>query len=201
MKVNRPAARRDDQLILEGIVTTRNDDDTVNVSPMGPVVDRAVTSLRLRPFQTSTTYKNLLRTKQGVFHVTDDVELLARAAIGRLAPPKMLEADTSQEAFQGLILAGACRWYAFQVEACDDSTERVEIECRVVKQGRIRDFLGWNRAMHAVLEAAILATRIDFLSAGEIQTQLEALSIIVDKTASEHERSAFHTIAQFVASK
>ena len=61
--------------ILEGIVTTRNEDGTINVAPMGPVVDPAeaprITNLLLRPFQTSTTYANLARTRQGVFHVTD----------------------------------------------------------------------------------------------------------------------------------
>jgi len=38
--------------------------------------------LRLRPFQTSTTFHNLKRQRAGVFHVVDDVLLLARAAIG-----------------------------------------------------------------------------------------------------------------------
>ena len=69
-------------MILEGIVTTLNSDGTVNVAPMGPEVDESLTRLVLKPYQTSTTYGNLQRAGQGVFHVTDDVELLARAAIG-----------------------------------------------------------------------------------------------------------------------
>ena len=48
-------------LILEGIVTTRNADGSINVSPMGPLVDRGLTSFRFRPFQTSHTYQNLKR--------------------------------------------------------------------------------------------------------------------------------------------
>lgn len=165
---------------------------------MGPVVDRRVTSLRLRPFATSTTYRNLRRENRGVFHVTDDVQLLAGAAIGQLPPPEMLQADSTSDPFAGMILAEACRWYAFEVRACDDSQARVELDCEVVRRGRLRDFLGWNRAMHAVLEAAILATRVDLLDATDIQTQLESLSIIVDKTASDRERSAFRTIQQFI---
>ena len=76
-------------MILEGIVTTHNDDGSVNVAPMGPIVDETMAWLRLRPFQTSVTFHNLRRQRSGVFHVTDDVLLLARAAIGRLdsAPP------------------------------------------------------------------------------------------------------------------
>ena len=53
---------------------------------MGPLVDEDMTRLVLRPYQTSRTYQNLKRTGQGVFHVTDDVELLAHAAVNRLEP-------------------------------------------------------------------------------------------------------------------
>ena len=35
-------------------------------------------------FALSVTYENLKHAGEGVFHVTDDVELLARAAVGRL---------------------------------------------------------------------------------------------------------------------
>ncbi len=36
----------------------------------------------LRPFRTSTTYRNLKAHGEGVLHITDDVLLLARTAIG-----------------------------------------------------------------------------------------------------------------------
>jgi hypothetical protein len=58
---------------------------------MGPRVDRQFTHLLLRPFQTSTTYQNLKRTGEGVFHITDDVLLIAKAAVGRLLPVPALE--------------------------------------------------------------------------------------------------------------
>ena len=73
-----------DGTLLEGIVTTLDDDGTPHIAPMGPIVDGEFNVLLLRPFRTSTTYQNLKRTGQGVLHVTDDVELLARAAVGRL---------------------------------------------------------------------------------------------------------------------
>ena len=71
-------------LILEGLVTTLDDSGGVNVSPMGPIVDPQMQRLLLRPFPTSTTYGNLRRHGEGVFHVTDDVEMLARGG-GRQA--------------------------------------------------------------------------------------------------------------------
>ena len=194
MSSNPPAPRRPDQLILEGIVTTRNKDGSVNVSPMGPVVDGEVNALRLRPFSSSTTYQNLKRNRVGVFHVTDDVDLLARAATGTLVTnPEMLD-DTAD----GLVIANACRWYAFEVSLLDDSQARVEIECSVTERGRLRDFLGWNRAMHSVLEAAILATRVGLLPMEEILSQMKPLKAIVDKTGSEKELACFQFLSEYI---
>ena len=52
----------EDGMILEGIVTTLNDDGSVNISPMGPIIDSKLDVFVFRPYQTSTTYKNLVRT-------------------------------------------------------------------------------------------------------------------------------------------
>ena len=54
-----------------------------------------------------------------------------------------------------------------QVRSLDDRNEPAEIVCEVVDRGRLRDFFGFNRAKHAVLEAAILATRTEFLPAAK----------------------------------
>jgi hypothetical protein len=183
-------------VILEGIVTTLNADGGPNISPMGPLVDESMTRLVLRPYQTSTTYQNLKRTGQGVLHVTDDVEMLARAAVNLLeSPPRLIPA----EAVEGVILADACRWYAFRVRKLDDSRERTTIDCEVVDRGRLRDFFGFNRAMHAVVEAAILATRMAILPAGEIRAEMARLAILVEKTAGPRERRAFAFLRDYMS--
>src|SRR5262245_49615816 len=86
-----------DGILVEGIVTTIGDDSAPHIAPMGPIVDADFNSLLLRPFRTSFTYRNLKRTGQGVFHVTDDVELLARAAVGQLDVLPPLRAATAVE--------------------------------------------------------------------------------------------------------
>lgn len=183
-------------MILEGIVTTRNSDGSINVAPMGPIVDESMTSLRLRPFQSSQTYRNLNREPAGVFHVVDDVLLLVRAALNLFeeAPP-----TSPAEVVTGAVLQDACRWYEFRVTTLDDSEQRTNIRCEVVHTGRLRDFFGWNRARHAVLEAAILATRVGILPQEEIDRQLEALEIIVGKTAGPAEQQAFELVTGHVA--
>jgi hypothetical protein len=182
-------------VILEAIVTTLNADQSVNVSPMGPLVDASMKEFTLRPYETSLTCQNLQRTRQGVLHVTDDVELLARAAINQLDPlPEMVAAT----AVEGSILVAACRWYAFEVVSLDDRNEPVTMQCQVVESGRQRDFFGFNRAKHAVLEAAILATRVQFLPAALIRSQLEQLAVIVGKTAGAQEQRAFDLLQDYV---
>jgi hypothetical protein len=185
----------DDTLILEGIVTTVNDDGSVNVSPMGPRVDRGLTHFTLRPFNTSRTYHNLKRIGEAVFHVVDDVNLLARAAVGRLDPLPPLRRLANGRDF---VLVDACRWFALRTTSLDDSRERVTIECRVADQATLRDFFGWNRAKHAVLEAAILATRIGIVPDNEIRDELARLAPLIDKAAGDQEREAMRFLQQYV---
>ena len=183
-------------MILEGVVTTMNPDGSVNIAPMGPLVDESMRRFCLRPYRTSTTYQNLKRAGEGVFHVTDDVALIAQAAVGD--PPwhiRLLEAP----AVAGRILADACRWYTFLAEEFHEDQERPRIECRVVDHGRLRDFFGFNRAKHAVIEAAILATRTRFLPAEEIRREFDRLRVIIEKTGGEQERRAFAFLEQHVS--
>jgi hypothetical protein len=182
--------------LLEGIVTTLGEDGAPHIAPMGPIVNAEFSRLLLRPFRTSVTYQNLKRTGQGVLHVTDDVELLARAAVGRLEQlPRLVPA----EAVEGVSRADACRWFAFRVESLDDDKERTQIAARVVDRGVIRDFFGFNRAKHAVVEAAILATRIGLLEADYILGELNRLAVLVDKTGGHQEHRAFAFLQQYVS--
>ncbi len=182
-------------LILEGIVTTHSPSGVLNIAPMGPMVDESLTWLQLRPFQTSTTFANLKATGVGVFHVIDDVLLIAQAALGPLeSVPETQPAMT----ITGSVLMAAARWYEFRVETLDDSRERTEIMCRVQHVGRIKDLFGFHRARHAVLEATILATRCHLIPEGDLRKQLADLKTIVDKTAGPHEQAAFQHVEKHV---
>jgi hypothetical protein len=183
-------------MILEGIVTSMSAEGVINVAPMGPRVDPTLERFLLRPFPTSQTYRNLRAHGEGVLHVTDDVLLLARAAVGALEPfPEMMPAAK----IRGFVLSGACRYHEFRVRSIDDREERMRIECETVHTGRLRDFFGFNRAKHAVVEAAILATRTDYLPLQEIEAEFRKLRVLVDKTGGEQERAAFDFLAGYVA--
>ena len=182
-------------MILESIVTTINEDGSVNIAPMGPTVTADLNQFVLRPFDTSTTFVNLKRTKSGVMHVTDNVLMFARAAIGE----KPLTSPTKDaQTVQGKILLDACRYYEFRVKFIDPTGARMCLNCETSGSGRLRDFWGFNRAKHAVIEAAILATRVDFLPRAEIQESMLRLQKIVDKTAGEQEIEAMNLIAKYI---
>jgi len=183
-------------MILEGIVTTISPTGDVHIAPMGPRVDADMRRFLLRPFNTAQTYRNLCRHGEGVLHVTDDVLLLARAAVGRvIALPPLMPA----RAIRGWVLRDACRAYEFRVVNIDDRAERASIEVEVVHHGTLRDFFGFNRAKHAIVEAAILATRTDFLPLAEIEAEYRKLEALVQKTGGAQEKEAFHFLQDYVA--
>ena len=76
-------------MILEAIVTSVDGHGRLNIAPMGPRVDPDLLlqpvpngmTMVLRPFNSSRTYRNLIETRKAVVHVSDDSQLLARAAV------------------------------------------------------------------------------------------------------------------------
>lgn len=181
-------------MILEGIVTTLGPDGLLNVAPMGPRVDEAMRRFVLRPYRTSTTYGNLKASGEGVLHVTDDVLLLAKSAVGSGVEVATRPADV----IEGRIILDACRYYEFRVTGLDDRDDRTTIAVETVATGRLRDFFGFNRAKHAVIEAAILATRTAFLPGEEIRAEFDRLAVLVAKTGGASEHAAFDHLRRYL---
>jgi hypothetical protein len=68
----------------------------------------------------------------------------------------------------------------------------------VVHRGVKREFIGFNRARHAVLEAAIYATRVHLLPRPFLESELERLRVIVEKTAGPHEFEAMTLLTDHI---
>jgi hypothetical protein len=184
-------------MIIEGIVTSIDSCGSLNVAPMGPVVSGNFESLLLRPFQPSTTFNNLSTTRCGVFHIVDQVDVIAQAAIGRLQ--QLPEAEKAA-AVSGYVLQDCCRWFEFTVDSVDASDARSLMPCTIIYRGERRPFMGFNRARHAVLEAAILATRLHLLPRDEVFAVVQFLKPAVEKTGDEKERAAFQMLQEFILS-
>ena len=170
-------------LIIETVVTTINPDGTVNCGAMG--VEWGDRRIVVKPFRGTRTLRNLRATGEAVVNLTDDIRLFSEAALGNPRP-----ATRAADAVAGAVLADACSWREVQVEAIETAGPRARIVTRVVGRGPGREFVGFNRACHAVLEASILASRVRRLPADEVRAELERLSVLVDKTAGPRERQA-----------
>jgi hypothetical protein len=182
-------------MIAEGLCTTCDPQGQVNLAPMGPIVIDDFRSLVLRPFPGSRTYDNLQRLQSAVFHITDDAATIALSAIDQLdqLPPlaPIVHFDVPR-------LADCVRWYALRVNDWDATGQRPRAVCQVVASGRVREFWGFNRARHALIEAAILATRLAWHPADRVRGRLTELAEAVDKTGGPAEQLAFARLQSWV---
>jgi hypothetical protein len=181
-------------VIIETIVTSMAADGSINFAPMG--VDWGEEIIVLKPFLETTTFQNLRQSRAAVVNLTDDVMLFAQGAISSPQFPSIPAAVV-----RGVVLEAACSWREIEVAAIDDTPPRSRIEGRVVHVGFTREFLGFNRARHAVLEAAILATRTHLIPAEDIREEYARLQVIVDKTAGSREREAMAFLTEYVQSQ
>lgn len=181
-------------MIIESLVTSMDPTGTVNFAPMG--VEWGDESIVLKPFLETTTFRNVTATGVAVINLTDDAMLFAQGAISSPTFPSF-----PAEVVRGVVLEAACSWREVELVALDDTPPRSRIETRVVHRGFRREFLGFNRARHAVLEAAILATRTHLIPPEQIRSEFEKLQVIVDKTAGPREREAMAMLTMHVQSR
>ncbi len=192
-------------MILESLVTSIGDDSRVNLAPMGPIVQGDLTLLdvraltfTLRPFVSSRTFVNLSQSRRAVIHVTDDAMLIARAAVGRLEDEDVASRVHRLEGTDWWPLVDCHRWFAIEIESIEHDELRSEMKCKVVRSEVVRPFFGFNRAKHAVLEAAILATRTHLLSPEVIREEMKRLVPLIDKTAGPVEHEAFEMLRRTI---
>ena len=68
----------------------------------------------------------------------------------------------------------------------------------MVAQRSHAPFRGFNRAQAAVIEAAILVSRLHMLSPDKIDAEREYLRIAIDKTAGPAEREAWGWLMEWI---
>jgi hypothetical protein len=178
-------------VIIECIVTTVAADGSINCAPMG--VEWGDQTIVLKPFLDTATYRNVTATRSAVVNLTDDVRVFARAAISN-----PLYATAPASAVKGVVLADCCSWRELVAQSIDSTPPRSRIETTVVHRGFRREFIGFNRACHAVLEAAIYVTRLHLLEPQFVHSEMARLQVIVDKTAGDREREAMAILTEHI---
>lgn len=171
-------------MIHEIITTSLNKDGTVHIAPMGIREEDGL--LVIAPFKPSTTLENIKREQSVVINMTDDVQVFAGCLTGR----KDWQTQETNK-INGRYLSSALTHRELEVERFKDDELRPEFYCRIVHEEIHKPFAGFNRAQSAVLEAAILVSRLHMLPAEKIDSEIEYHKIAIEKTAGKKEQQAW----------
>lgn len=171
-------------MIHELIITSLNEDGSTHIAPMGVREEEGL--VVIAPFKPSTTLNNIQREQSVVINMIDDVQIFAGCLTGRRDWP-----TTEAETIKGQYLSNTLSHKELIVERYVDDDIRPSFYCKVAHEVIHKPFLGFNRAQAAVLEAAILVSRLHMLPAEKIDTEIEYHKIAIEKTAGTKEQQAW----------
>lgn len=177
--------------IRESIITTLHDNGTAHIAPMG--VHETDRGLMLAPFKPSATLNNLLRDGVATINYPDDVRIFAGCLTGRRD-----WSTQPTEVIAGIRLTDCLAHTEVKVHTHEDDELRPKFFCDVIHEQMHKPFHGYNRAQFAVIELAILASRLHMLPAEKIDAEIEYLLIGMDKTAGEREKEAWEWLMEKV---
>ncbi|HTO43531.1 MAG TPA: DUF447 domain-containing protein [Burkholderiales bacterium] len=176
-------------MIWETVVTSVSAAGRVHIAPMG--VREAGGRVVLAPFRPSATLDNILATRCAVVNLTDDVRVFAGCLTDRRDWP-----TTACQQIDCVRLGAALAHRELKLAHIEDDELRPRLSFDVVLEQTHRPFRGFNRAQAAVIEAAILVSRLDRLPAQKIDDEMRYLAIAVDKTAGPVEREAWSWLTE-----
>lgn len=170
--------------IHEVIVTTLDEQGNAHHAPMG--ISEVNGHFHIKPFKPSATYNNLTRHRQCTINYADDVRIFAGAVTGHRQWP----VERCQQ-IDGYYLQQALSHSELKIVRVDDDSPRACFYGQVINEVTHAPFRGFNRAQSAVLEAAILVSRLDMLPVEKIREELRYLTIAIEKTAGPNELEAW----------
>jgi len=181
-------------MIREAIVTTADSAGVVHLAPLGLIVDGE--EFIIAPFRPSRTLDNLRDVPFAVANYTDDVRIFAGCLTGRhhwrTVPSDLIPVQR---------LAGALAHAELAVDRVTEDKERPRFHCRVLSVTTHAPFQGFNRAQAAVIEAAILVSRLDMLPREKIEREIAYLQVAVGKTAGATEQQAWQWLIETIAAR
>ncbi len=178
--------------IRETIVTTISAEGRVHIAPFGLIAEGE--DWIIAPFRPSTTLDNLRAVPWLVANYVDDVRIFAGCLTGRRDWPCAPTAPGRPPR-----LAAALAHAEMQVVSVADDETRPRFTCRVSGLHTHAPFRGFSRAQAAVVEAAILVSRLSMLPREKVEREIAYLAVAIDKTAGDDEREAWGWLMRAVA--
>jgi len=179
-------------LIREAIVITMDLAGTPHLAPLGLIAEER--NWIIAPFYPSRTLENLRAQPCAIVNLTDDARIFAGCLTGRRDWPL----TATRPGFPPR-LSGALSHWEMEVMDVREDAMRPRFVCRVAAQAVHGPFQGLNRAFAAVVEAAVLASRLDMLPHQQIEAEFARLRVLVAKTGGPHEAEAFGWLETKVA--
>jgi hypothetical protein len=178
-------------MIRETIVTTIDPQGRVHLAPMGIIADGK--GWIIAPFRPSTTLENLRAVPCAVANHTDDVRIFAGCLTGRADWPTV-----ASERVPVPRLAAALAHAELAVIDVEEDDQRPRFHCRVVHRAMHAPFEGLNRAKAAVIEAAILVSRLHLLPRERVEREIAYLESTIAKTAGPEEQEAWQWLMRAI---
>lgn len=171
-------------MIRETIVSTMDEAGRVHFAPLGIIAEDE--GWIIAPFRPSTTLDNLRVVPFAVANFTDDVRVFAGCLTERNEWPTAACTEIKVPRF-----ASALAHAELAVTHTTEDEQRPRFHCRVLRNIAHAPFQGFNRAQAAVIEAAILASRLQMLPREKVEREIAYLEIAVSKTGSAAETEAW----------
>jgi uncharacterized protein len=178
--------------IFETVVTTVAADGTPHVAPMGVRYQRE--RVVLMPFKPSTTLDNVVASGHAVLNIVTDTRVFAGCVTGRKTWPTL-----PAERVPGVRLACALEHVELRLAERNDDAQRPVLKLDRVHTVRHASFAGFNRAQAAVIEGAVLVSRLHMLAPAKIDAEMTYLQIAIEKTAGPDEHEAWGWLRDAVA--
>jgi uncharacterized protein len=179
-------------MIHETVVTTMSQRGEPHIAPMGVRLEG--NQVVLMPFKPSRTYDNVLGNESAVVNFTTDVRVFAGCVTGRKAWPCVAATE-----ILGVRLAGALAHAELRLDEHIRDDVRPVLRMRRVHEETHGPFSGFNRAQAAVIEGAVLVSRLHMLPRAKIDDEMAYLQIAIDKTAGPDELEAWQWLRDAVA--
>jgi hypothetical protein len=177
--------------IFEGVVTTVSTTGVVHVAPMGVRYEGAW--VVLMPFAPSTTLDNIVQTRHAVLNLLVDPRVFAGCVTGRKQWPTL-----PAQRVPGVRLSAALGHVELALESVSGDAQRPVLRLARVHEQTHAPFLGFNRAQAAVIEGAVLVSRLRMLPADKVDSEMAYLQIAIDKTAGPESHEAWGWLQEAV---
>lgn len=178
-------------MIYESIITTVSQNKEPHIAPFG--VQWSEGMVKIAPFKPSKTLDNILNSGVAVLNLTDDVRVFA-AAIARKSEFKIQTLATDE----GVRLKDCLAYHFLKLQSVDEDMQRPSLWMTLQYSVIEKPFMGFNRAQAAVIELAVLVSRLNLLPIEKILQEMHYLQAAIDKTAGPHELQAWQWLVDSV---